>query len=132
MLCRECPFAVIRRQTPAPIAFSLLASVLWLFSAIGMLQRDERVLASGSMVTLLWLTVAAPAAICALFKQGRRMIFGHNGAWLWRQSSGLAIRQSMEAGPVGATGADARQKDGTDLGAFIAGNGVQAFLAVKR
>src|SRR5258708_7014492 len=100
--------AAIRRQVPALIAFSFLANLLLLVSAIYMLQIYDRVLSSGSMDTLLWLTIVALAAIAiyGLFEQARRLILGRIGAWLEGELSGPVIRRSMQARLAGATGAE--------------------------
>jgi len=76
--------SVIRRQTPALFLFSCLVNLLLLVSAIYMLQVYDRVLSSGSMDTLLWLTVAALAAIAiyGLLEQARRLILGRISYWL--------------------------------------------------
>lgn len=134
MHCNEHSFtavmAAIRRQAPTLIAFSFVANLLLLVSALYMLQVYDRVLASGSMDTLLWLTVMALAAIAVygLFEQARRLILGRIGAWLEGELSGPVIRRSMDARLAGANGADAGLKDVADLRGFVGGDGVLAFL----
>jgi len=121
--------AAIRRQAPALIGFSFLANLLLLVSAIYMLQVYDRVLASGSIDTLLWLTVVALAAIAiyGLFEQARRLILGRIGSWLEGELSGPVIRRSMEARLAGAS-AEAGLKDVADLRGFVGGDGILAFL----
>jgi ATP-binding cassette, subfamily C, bacterial exporter for protease/lipase len=120
---------VIRRQAPALFVFSCLVNLLLLVSAIYMLQIYDRVLSSGSMDTLLWLTVAALAAIAVygMLEQARRLILGRIGYWLEGELSGPVIRRSMQARLIGA-GPEAGLKDITDLRGFIGGEGVLAFL----
>jgi ATP-binding cassette, subfamily C, bacterial exporter for protease/lipase len=121
--------SVIRRQTPALFLFSCLVNLLLLVSAIYMLQVYDRVLSSGSMDTLLWLTVAALAAIAiyGLLEQARRLILGRISYWLESELSGPVIRRSMQARLTDA-GPEAGLKDIADLRGFIGGEGVLAFL----
>ncbi|WP_221939216.1 type I secretion system permease/ATPase [Mycobacterium sp. KBS0706] len=121
--------AVIRRQAPALIGFSLLANLLLLVSAIYMLQVYDRVLSSSSLDTLVWLTVMALTAIAiyGLLEQARRLILGRIGTWLESELSGAVIRRAMAARLAG-TGVEAGLKDVADLRGFIAGDGILAFL----
>ena len=121
--------SVIRRQTPALFLFSCLVNLLLLVSAIYMLQVYDRVLSSGSMDTLLWLTVAALAAIAiyGMLEQARRLILGRISYWLESELSGPVIRRSMQARLTDA-GPEAGLKDIADLRGFIGGEGVLAFL----
>lgn len=122
--------AAVRRQAPALVMFSLLSNLLLLVGALYMLQVYDRVLASGSMDTLMLLTAMALAAIAVygLFEQARRLILGRIGAWLENELCGPVIRRSMDARLAGAAGADAGLKDVADLRAFIGGEGILAFL----
>ena len=54
--------SLVRRQAPALLVFGFLANLL-LFSAIYGLQVYDRVLSSGALDTLMWLTVATLVAI---------------------------------------------------------------------
>ncbi|MEO5325995.1 type I secretion system permease/ATPase [Mesorhizobium sp. CC13] len=122
--------AAVRRQAPALVVFSLLSNLLLLVGALYMLQVYDRVLASGSMDTLMLLTAMALAAIAVygLFEQARRLILGRIGAWLENELCGPVIRRSMDARLAGAPSADAGLKDVADLRAFIGGDGILAFL----
>lgn len=117
------------QQAPALFIFSLLANVLLLSSSIYMLQIYDRVLSSGSVDTLLWLTLAviAATALYGLLEQARRMMLSRIGQWLDDQLSTPVIERSMEARLAGAT-SEAGLKDISDLRAFIAGDGILAFL----
>jgi ATP-binding cassette subfamily C exporter for protease/lipase len=88
-----------RRQAPALVFFSLLANLLLLASAIYMLQIYDRVLSSGSIDTLFWLTLAVIGAIAVygLLEQARRMILGRISQWLDDQLSVAVIERAMEA-----------------------------------
>lgn len=72
------------RQTRPLLIFSFLVNFLLLVTAIYMLQVYDRVLSSGSLDTLLWLTVVALFAIVvyAFLEQARRLILGRIGDWL--------------------------------------------------
>ena len=49
--------AAVRRQLPGLVGLSCLVNLLQLVSAIYMLQVYDSVLSSGSLDTLIWLTV---------------------------------------------------------------------------
>lgn len=121
--------SVVRRQAPTLFVFSCLVNLLLLVSAIYMLQVYDRVLSSGSMDTLLWLTVAALAAIViyGLLEQARRLMLGRISYWLEEELSGPVIRRSMEGRLAGA-GTEAGLKDIADLRGFVGGEGLVAFL----
>jgi ATP-binding cassette, subfamily C, bacterial exporter for protease/lipase len=68
-----------------PLAvFSFAANLLLLVSSIYMLQLFDRVLSSGSLDTLLWLTVAAvlATAVYGVLELARRQLLSRTGAWL--------------------------------------------------
>ena len=121
--------SVIRRQAPGLFVFSCFVNLLLLVSAIYMLQVYDRVLSSGSMDTLLWLTVAAlvALAIYGLLEQARRVILGRASHWLESELSGPVIRRSMQ-GRLAGGGSEGGLKDIADLRGFIGGEGVLAFL----
>jgi ATP-binding cassette subfamily C exporter for protease/lipase len=118
-----------RRQAPALVFFSLLANLLLLASAIYMLQIYDRVLSSGSIDTLFWLTLAVIGAIAVygLLEQARRMILGRISQWLDDQLSVAVIERAMEARLAGSS-LEAGLKDVSDLRGFVAGDGILAFL----
>lgn len=127
------PFAnarsVVRREAPALVVFSCLVNLLLLVSAIYMLQVYDRVLSSGSMDTLLWLTVAALAALAiyGLLEQARRVILGRAGHWLEGELSGPVMRRALH-GRLAGVGPEAGLKDIADLRGFMAGDALLAFL----
>jgi len=118
-----------RRQAPALVFFSLLANLLLLASAIYMLQIYDRVLSSGSIDTLLWLTLAVVGAIAVygILEQARRMILGRISQWLDDQLSAAVIERAMEARLAGSS-VEAGLKDVSDLRGFVSGDGILAFL----
>ncbi|TJW36754.1 MAG: type I secretion system permease/ATPase, partial [Mesorhizobium sp.] len=118
-----------RRQVPALLIFSLLANILLLASTVYMLQIYDRVLSSGSIDTLMWLTLAVIGAIAVygLLEQARRMILGHISQWLDDQLSVPVIERAMEARLAGSS-LEAGLKDVADLRGFVAGDGMLTFL----
>ncbi|CDX17945.1 Alkaline protease secretion ATP-binding protein AprD [Mesorhizobium sp. ORS 3324] len=118
-----------RRQAPALLLFSLLANVLLLASTVYMLQIYDRVLSSGSIDTLLWLTLAVIGAIAVygMLEHARRMMLGHISQWLDDQLSVPVIERTMEARLAGSN-LEAGLKDVGDLRSFIAGDGILTFL----
>lgn len=117
------------RQTRPLLIFSFLVNFLLLITAIYMLQVYDRVLSSGSLDTLLWLTVVALFAIAvyAFLEQARRLILGRIGDWLDSELTGSVVRHTMEAHLGGAKN-DAGPRDVRDIRAFVSGDGVLAFL----
>ncbi|WP_292172225.1 type I secretion system permease/ATPase [Mesorhizobium sp.] len=118
-----------RRQAPALFLFSLLTNLLLLASTIYMLQIYDRVLSSGSIDTLLWLTLAVIGAIAVygLLEHARRMMLGHISQWLDDQLSVPVIERAMAARLAGSN-VEAGLKDVSDLRSFIAGDGILTFL----
>ncbi|WP_245487758.1 type I secretion system permease/ATPase [Mesorhizobium sp. M4A.F.Ca.ET.022.05.2.1] len=118
-----------RRQVPALLLFSLLANLLLLASTVYMLQIYDRVLSSGSIDTLMWLTLAVIAAIAVygMLEQARRMILGHISQWLDDQLSVPVIERAMEARLAGSS-LEAGLKDVADLRGFVAADGMLTFL----
>ncbi|WP_287260578.1 type I secretion system permease/ATPase [Mesorhizobium sp.] len=119
-----------RRQVPALLVFSLLANLLLLASTVYMLQIYDRVLSSGSIDTLMWLTLAVIGAIAVygLLEQARRMILGHISQWLDDQLSVPVIERAMEARLAGGSSLETGLKDVSDLRGFVAGDGMLTFL----
>jgi PrtD family type I secretion system ABC transporter len=118
-----------RHQAPALLLFSLLANLLLLASTVYMLQIYDRVLSSGSIDTLLWLTLAVIGAIAVygMLEHARRMMLGHISQWLDDQLSVPVIQRAMEARLAGS-GLEVGLKDVADLRGFIAGDGMLTFL----
>ena len=118
-----------RRQAPALLIFSLLANVLMLASTVYMLQIYDRVLSSGSLDTLVWLTLAVIGAIAVygLLEQARRMILGHISQWLDDQLNVPVIERAMEARLAGSN-VEAGLKDVADLRGFVGGDSMLTFL----
>lgn len=118
-----------RHQVPALLLFSLLANVLLLASTVYMLQIYDRVLSSGSIDTLVWLTLAVIGAIAVygMLEHARRMMLGHISQWLEDQLSVPVIERAMQNRLAGGT-LEAGLKDVGDLRSFVAGDGILTFL----
>ncbi|MGE5548537.1 MAG: type I secretion system permease/ATPase [Solirubrobacterales bacterium] len=133
MRAKGPPFATaiasIRRQAPTVLLFSLLANLLLLASSLYMMQVYDRVLASGSRDTLLWLTVLAFAAIAtySLIEQSRRRLLSAIATWLDGQLSAPVLRRVLDARLDGRE-SEASTADVAELRSFIAGDALQAFL----
>ncbi|MFN4140934.1 type I secretion system permease/ATPase [Aestuariivirga sp.] len=120
--------AALRRQLPLLVTLSCLLNLLLLVSAIYMLQIYDRVLSTGSLDTLLWLTVIALFAIViyGMLEQSRRMILSRAAGWIDRELSVPMLRRSMEARLAGEDG-HTGMRDVGDLRRFH-GEAALAFL----
>ncbi|MBZ9744920.1 type I secretion system permease/ATPase [Mesorhizobium sp. CO1-1-7] len=118
-----------RHQVPALLLFSLVSNLLLLASTVYMLQIYDRVLSSGSIDTLFWLTLAVVGAIAVygMLEHARRMMLGHISQWLDDQLSVPVIERAMDARLAGSS-LEAGLKDVADLRGFIAGDGILTFL----
>ncbi|WP_158043684.1 type I secretion system permease/ATPase [Skermanella pratensis] len=83
--------------------FSLLINILMLTSSLYMMQVFDRVLASGSLATLGFLTVAAGGALalmCGLDHVRSRVLAGL-GEWLERRLGAAALERSIDGALAG-------------------------------
>lgn len=119
----------VRGQTPHLIGISLFTNLLLLVSSIYMLQVFDRVLTSGSVETLVWLTVIAVAAtaVYAVLEVCRRAHLTRLGGWL----EGTLAEPVLARG-LSTTVANRRPAAGLgdlrDLADFLRGDQVLAFL----
>ena len=109
--------------------FSFAANLLLLVSSIYMLQVFDRVLSSGSLDTLLWLTIAAVFAIAiyGVLELARRRLLSRTGAWLDTQLAGPVIRRSVDARLSGVR-SEAGLADVQEMKMFLGGDAILAFL----
>jgi PrtD family type I secretion system ABC transporter len=116
-------------QAPALLLFSFLANLLLLASAVYMLQVYARVLSSGSLDTLVWLTIVTVAAIVAygVLEHARRSLLGRLAAWVEDDLSRPVLRAAMAARLAGSN-VEANLKDVSDIRGFLAGESIIAFL----
>lgn len=119
----------VKLQLRTVAVFSLATNLLLLASSIYMLQVFDRVLSSGSLDTLFWLTVAAMVAIAAygLLEHARRRILAKAGAWTEMKLSAPVIRRVIDSRLAGIK-SKAGLSDLSDLKAFISGEAILAFL----
>ena len=118
-----------RRQFRTLFVLSFLSNLLLLASSIYMLQVFDRVLSSGSIDTLLWLSVITIGAIVTygLLEHARRRILSRTGTWISSELSGEVLRRAMSARlKTGTT--PAGLGDVADLKAFAGGDAILAFL----
>lgn len=119
----------VRRQVMPVMWFSLAVNLLMLISSIYMMQVFDRVLASGSLHTLLWLTIAALLGIAAyaVIEQARRRVLARTGLWVEQRLSQPVIRRGVDARLAGVR-SEASASDVGDLKIFISGEALLAFL----
>jgi ABC-type protease/lipase transport system fused ATPase/permease subunit len=88
-----------RRALSAVILFSAVLNLLMLTSSIYMLQVYDRVLSSGSIETLLFLTLIATASLLllSLLDTLRGRMLARISIWLEMRLSPTAFRRALEA-----------------------------------
>jgi PrtD family type I secretion system ABC transporter len=121
--------AQIRGQLLPLGVFSFAANLLLLVSSIYTLQVFNRVLSSGSLDTLLWLTVAVVAAtvVYGILELARRGLLSRTGAWLDTELAGPVIRRCVEARLAGVR-SEGGLADVQELQSFLSGDAILAFL----
>jgi len=119
----------VRRLFPVLVVLSFLINLLLLVGAIYMLQIYDRVLSSGSLDTLIWLTAGALAALAiyGVLEYARRVVLGRAGFWLETELDAPVIRRAM-AGRLSGEAPGASVRDVADLRAFVGGDAMIAFL----
>ncbi|KEO51149.1 type I secretion system permease/ATPase [Thioclava pacifica] len=119
----------VRGQMWSLLWLSFLGNLLLLTSSIYMMQIFDRVLSSGSVDTLTWLSVIAAAALVAfgLLELSRRQVLSRIGVWFERELSGevmsRALSQRLKEGKSVADVSDL-----ADVRSFISGEALLAFL----
>ena len=121
--------AQIRGQMVPLGVFSCAANLLLLVSSVYMLQVFDRVLSSGSIDTLVWLTVAAlsATAVYGVLELGRRRLLSRMGAWLDNELAGPVIRRGIDARLAGSP-SEAGLPDVQEMRSFLSGDAILAFL----
>lgn len=119
----------VRGQMTSVFVFSLFANLLLLTLPIYMLQVYDRVLSSGSVDTLIWLTLIAIVALLVYggMEQVRKRILTRIGAWIDRELSPDVVQRGIRLRVLGLR-SDATSEDVMDLRTFYAGEAVVAFL----
>src|SRR3954466_14163890 len=84
-------------------AFSLVINILMLTSSLYMMQVYDRVLASGSLGTLLFLTLAAAGALglMSMLDFIRSRILSGMGEWINRRLGAVTLERSLESALAG-------------------------------
>ena len=96
--------AQVRGQALPLVLFSFAVNLLLLVSSVYMLQVIDRVLSSGSLDTLLWLTAAAvvATAVYGVLELVRRRLLSRTAAWLDAELAAPVIRRGVEARLAGS------------------------------
>ncbi|MCV2866668.1 type I secretion system permease/ATPase [Albidovulum sediminicola] len=118
-----------QRQLPALLALSFFANLLLLVSSVYMIQVFDRVLSSGSVHTLIWLSAMAVAAtvVYGLIEQSRRKMLTRIGSWVELELSPEVLKRAMRARL--ATGSElASIGDVSDVRGFLGGDAILAWL----
>ena len=121
----------VRRRVPGLVVVSALLNMLLLVTAIYMLQVYDRVLASGSMDTLIWLSVIAIFAILTygVLENVRRVTLGRMGSWIDRELTETVLRSRMNSRLAG-TPVHAGPRDVADYRAFFQSDAALSLLDV--
>lgn len=119
----------VRQLFPSLLAISCLVNILLMVGAIYMLQVYNRVLSSGSLNTLIWLTVVALGALVVygVLEQVRRLILGRASYWLESELGEPVLRKVMSDQLAGTT-PKAGLGDVASLRTFWGGDAVMAFF----
>ena len=118
-----------RKQFGGLFFLSFLSNILLLASSIYMLQVFDRVLASGSYDTLIWLSVLAVLAIVAygFLEFARRKVLTRTGAWIASELSPEVIRRTIAA-RLSTGRSPAGLGDVRDVRGFVGGDAILAFF----
>lgn len=119
----------IRGQFPVLIVLSCVLNLLLLVTSIYMLQVYDRVLSSGSLDTLVWLTIIAVFAIAiyGVLEQSRRKTLARMAGWLESELTVPVLRWAMEIRLAGKSGG-AGPREVADLRKFYGGDAVLSLL----
>lgn len=111
-------------------AFSLVINVLLLVGPLYMMQVYDRVLTSGSLPTLLYLTLVAGLLILvgAVLEATRSRILVRLGGRLDQRLSGQLFARVMSQGPAGSDGKTAALEDLDRVRSFLTGSGLFFFF----
>ncbi len=119
----------VRSQLVPVFVFSFVANLLLLVTSIYMMQVFDRVLTSGSLPTLFWLTVIAFVGLgaYALLEIARKSVLTETGLWFEAQ---LAVPLLSRLVRTNLSGQPPRTSldDVADIKRFLSGDGILAFL----
>lgn len=122
--------AAIRRQLAALVVFSFLCNLLLLVTSIYTLQLYDRVLSSGSLDTLIWLTAIAMLviAVYGILEYVRRRLLSRISAWFDTELSTPVIARSIAQRLRRGSVVDNGLADIAEIRGFIGGEAVLAML----
>lgn len=126
----EAALKEFRSGLPVVAAFSFAMNVLILVSPIYMWLMYDRVLASGRVETLVFLTVIAAIAILVMgaLETVRGRLLGRMSRWLERKLAPDLIAASMRGALYGASASAQPLRDLGTIRAFLSGPGVSAIF----
>ncbi len=109
---------------------SLVINLLMLTASVYMMQVFDRVLTSGSLSTLLYLSVIATGAllILGLLDWVRAQTLALTGGWIERKLAPLALRRAVEAGMQGGDYRSEALRDLASVRGVIGGPGMAALF----
>jgi len=121
-------FDACRRYFVTALLFSLAINLLYLASPLYMLQVYDRVVSSGSHVTLVMLTLVLLVALAALagLDSVRARILARASIHLDRLLAGRVVTVTMESAARGATARSQPLLDFDSFRQFITGSGIHA------
>lgn len=120
-----------RRSMVYVLVFSLCTNLLLLAPSVYSLQVLDRVISSGSVPTLIYLTIIIAAALVfyGIFCLVRSAILMRVGEWLDTQVSGRLLAMGVTQNAAGeATQASRHLRDVNTIKGFITGNGVTSLF----
>lgn len=114
----------------AVLAFSCGLNLLMLTSPIYMLQVYDRVITTGRLETLLYLTliVAVALAVLGAMDAVRGVVLSRVGAWLQRRMAPVLIAASLRAAVNGAPSSAQALRDLTQIQSFLGSSGIVPFI----
>ncbi len=119
----------VRKEIPAVIAISAAVNILLLTSSVYMLQVLDRVLASGSTETLIYLTIIALVALGVYggLEYNRRQILTRVGAFTDHQLTPAIFSQMIQRGALGDRRFNSALTGATNIRSFLSGDNALAF-----
>jgi PrtD family type I secretion system ABC transporter len=126
----EAALKEFRSGLPVLVAFSFAMNVLILVSPIYMWLMYDRVLASGRVETLVFLTVIAAIAVLVMgaLETVRGRLLGRMSRWLERRLAPNLIAASIRGALYGASTSAQSLRDLGTIRAFLSGPGVSAMF----
>ena len=121
-------FDACRRYFVTALLFSLAINLLYLASPLYMLQVYDRVVSSGSHVTLVMLTLVLLVALAALagLDSVRARILARASIHLDRLLAGRVVTVTMESAARGGSARSQPLRDFDNFRQFITGSGIHA------